>query len=652
VFLRQDGSLVLERNNMDAAVTGPGAVLDEVWSHVVITHDLSASPSTIFYVNGDMLDASDGILGPFSDAMANGLWIGRRSWNAEPLRFPGTLDEVAIYVDETLSPERVSTHYRAGCDQSSRYARVVMNDKPDAYYRLGDADSVAQDISSYEHHGEYLGGVAQQISGAIVADEDRAARFEANNHRVETGQQGGALGFTLEAWIRPSTGASGSVQSVLSKNEVEPSTPSNFPSVLRFNPSTGKASLVLSRGNDLTPDLTLASDELSPGWHHLVATYKPDVRARLFVDGVSVESSTIDWSISANGLEWSIGRAAAKSSSGTWQAFDGRIDEVAIYDSALSADRVLTHYEAGKNLALTNPKTFLRWDLAADPEGAHDTEIEMRFDGSVVGTARVLTPYGWRNQSIPVTVDPASFGAHTVEWRHLAGFDSAHVRNVRIESDLPGLTWYDQYGPTFWNNEVASDNDGPGQQLDVQGSSRPSGAFVEHYFPGNGYIARQDLVLPDFFDAVESTCSSGEVVSLTIAKECTYQLMHQYSTVGTVTATYCETANGVRLCTNVLMAVPQNPPTIDDDEPPHQPEGQGWSWQGTGSPGTSQGNWTRPCAGGGLERVHLDYDHSPPKPPHISWEDCSETVWERLWQHVDKVWRNASLDPDWWKALV
>ncbi len=76
-------------------------------------------------------------------------------------------------------------------------------------------------------------------------------------------------------------------------------------------------------------------------WHHVVATYD-GAKMRIYVDNVLTASQNQTGNIDAgtNGL-W-LGRMQANQ-----QQFNGRMDEVAFYNTVLSTTRIDTHYKAG-----------------------------------------------------------------------------------------------------------------------------------------------------------------------------------------------------------------------------------------------------------------------------------------------------------------
>ena len=85
--------------------------------------------------------------------------------------------------------------------------------------------------------------------------------------------------------------------------------------------------------------LAESGDGFSTGsWHHLVGTYNGFV-IKLYIDGIERASTTIAGSLSSNAINIRIGNRF-----GNTQYWDGKIDEVRIYNRALSATEILNHY--------------------------------------------------------------------------------------------------------------------------------------------------------------------------------------------------------------------------------------------------------------------------------------------------------------------
>jgi hypothetical protein len=105
-------------------------------------------------------------------------------------------------------------------------------------------------------------------------------------------------------------------------------------------------------------------------WHHVVVTYEQvgaNLKKQCFIDGVlkgstthngtSLEITNNILTLGADGAEW-----------GAWNYYKGAMDEVAFYDSVLSAERVAAHFNAA---SIPTPTTCdevqnLGWGLTAD----------------------------------------------------------------------------------------------------------------------------------------------------------------------------------------------------------------------------------------------------------------------------------------------
>ena len=92
------------------AYSGPGAVSDGKWHHIVGTWGAADAPPSL-YVDGVLQTAATGGGYGGADTSSSGLVIGRRGL-ASPTWFAGTVDEVAVY-NYILPAARVAAHYNA-----------------------------------------------------------------------------------------------------------------------------------------------------------------------------------------------------------------------------------------------------------------------------------------------------------------------------------------------------------------------------------------------------------------------------------------------------------------------------------------------------------------------------------------------------------
>lgn len=522
------------------------------------------------------------------------------------------------------------------------YESVVLNDNPDSYYRLGESSgTLAADDSGNGHDASYVGSPTLDEAGALDGDSDTSSHLNGNGDYLDTGRSANLTSaFSLEAWINPDSTSTVN-ESIVSKRSYYAESWSDWPVALDYLGGTLGAVLTLSKGDDYSIDASLNTGALSAGWHHVVATYKGGDFARLYVDGSLASSTSIDFSVSSNSRDWTIGRQAYRSSTSVPdQSFVGYVDEVAIYGHALSAGRVLTHYEAAQGDDPSSRDVFLRWDLAADNTSTDTTTMAIWLDGEYLGTASAGAPFGWRPQSFDVSglVDPDDFGSHVVTWQYTDGYDTSHVRRMRIVDESGLEVWYDQYHLDFYDSQpnsvlgTAYDGSSSSVQLDPDdGSYVGSGTMVEHYFPGDHSLHMSDEELSaEFADAAEAQCNLPLFSAMYM---CTYELMVTYEIEGVVTVQHCDIVDEAQACSQVSVTAavaPEDQPVIPD-ESPYQPEGEGWEWasRSEAPEGTPRrGVWRRLCEGtlDVFERVFIDFHdpEDPNHPNHFDWHPCGQ----------------------------
>jgi hypothetical protein len=214
------------------------------------------------------------------------------------------------------------------------YAEVVLEDEPLAYWRLGEEFSteVHDEVGNYP--GTYQGAVQFQEPGAIV-DEDTAVLFGGVGAKAVFGDVldlGGPPSFTVEAWVRPDQRVVG------------------WPAVLHKESERGWA-LLLNEYDGLsvafivyfgpTDSVGVFAAISANVWTHVVVSHDGQT-IRLYLDGVERSTKISSTPVPDTDVVLSMG---AYSSTGG--RLFGAIDEVAIYDVALSPARIETHHRAG-----------------------------------------------------------------------------------------------------------------------------------------------------------------------------------------------------------------------------------------------------------------------------------------------------------------
>ena len=221
-----------------------------------------------------------------------------------------------------------------------KYVEEVLADRPVGYWRLGDGSGTTARDHVGAHAGTYERGFSLGVAG--VVSNDTAAWFDGQaGSRVRIGDVfdfPDKASCTLEVWVKWDGGHAGYV--IAKKSSIDGTGYS-----LLASPLTGDSVLwVYSR--TLRPDLTDAvqyTAPKSPRFAHVVATYD-GTKGRIFFNGVEANSANFGLNLPGNSAILALG-----SNSGGDGAFNGTLDEVAIYDHALPLARIQTHYQAANS---------------------------------------------------------------------------------------------------------------------------------------------------------------------------------------------------------------------------------------------------------------------------------------------------------------
>ncbi len=233
----------------------------------------------------------------------------------------------------------------SGRGEAATYPEEVLADNPIGYWRLNETSgTTAFDSSGNARDATYVGGVSLGASGALASGDD-AAQFDGSTGYVQLpGTWGGVNTMTIEAWVNTNVVLPNDFQAIVSSAAIGEF--AHFQ--LHENPSPSQVSLWYTDGGLRT----LPAPEESPigVWRHLVFVGESG-DTRLYLDGVRLGSPN---TLPFNSINLSSDVRIGAGVSGT-RLFHGQIDEVAIYDTALSDERVLAHF----NAAIPEPTTLM-----------------------------------------------------------------------------------------------------------------------------------------------------------------------------------------------------------------------------------------------------------------------------------------------------
>jgi hypothetical protein len=368
-------------------LTSNQAINDDRWHHIVATF---GSTDYAIYIDGHMDVQGIGSYPTSGSSVDLSFNIGRFS-EAPDGYFKGSIDLVRVYSRALNSSEILSNYqsgniemrYRTSSDGSTwsswSGSETAVESFDDEYLY----DTTESGLVSYWPLDEGSVGTAYDVtgnnngttSGVQIADGKNGNSIGHQSGSSATVPDSTSLditsNLTLEYWFRPSVDVLNMAATypigVFKRDYQIGGYGSHF-----YN-TNGKVNFQWCYSGGTT---TLYSDTIIEGgnWYHYAATYDGST-ARLYINGVEEDSAAVTTAMASSaGYDLSLGS----------QTFEGLIDEVKIYNTALSASAIREHWEEGS----TNPNTLKTTSSLSNIEGDRALEISSNgtsVDGSTVG---------------------------------------------------------------------------------------------------------------------------------------------------------------------------------------------------------------------------------------------------------------------------
>ncbi|WP_300681133.1 PKD domain-containing protein [Nocardioides sp.] len=224
----------------------------------------------------------------------------------------------------------------------STYASDVLAASPDHYWRLGEGTGT----TSYDWGGvsdlTRGTGTGWTSPGAITGDTDGASTFSGDSTGVANNTDAAVTGpdtFSVEAWFKTATTRGGKI---VGFGNASTGTSGSYD---RHVYMTNAGKLIFGVYNNTVSTLTSPASYNDNAWHHVVAEMSSAGMA-LYVDGVRVARRSDVTTGQAYAGYWHIGgdNLNGWTSQPTSNYFNGSIDDVAVYPTALSTETVRQHY--------------------------------------------------------------------------------------------------------------------------------------------------------------------------------------------------------------------------------------------------------------------------------------------------------------------
>jgi hypothetical protein len=322
---RTTHKLRYKRNNVSTSLDNTELFTGE-FHHYALAYDGTTLKA---YVDGTQTD-SVAVTWP-TNAGTNAFQLGRADFFGNLV-----IDEFAYY-NTAMTAATAQAHFRCG----QRYRDAVMDTSGlQSYWRLSEPfGSVAFD-SKGTVDGDYVGAPTLGQPGALTAAGDLGPDFDSLNDWVDFGDFydfTGTAAFTAEAWINRGTGRETGYRWILGKDTT------NAPrDGWNINLAANTHIVDFERWSNGTSNTIASTTAIASGtWYHLAATYD-GTTMRLYVNGVQQASAASSISQLNTTYPFRIGAVGATGGA----KYSGTIDEVAIYNRALSAAEINAHYDA------------------------------------------------------------------------------------------------------------------------------------------------------------------------------------------------------------------------------------------------------------------------------------------------------------------
>jgi PKD repeat protein len=284
----------------------------------------------------------------------------------------------------TVTGDPVSVTVTAGGSLGS-YAAAVLNDSARSYWPVGEPSGTTAFDWSAGVDATTNSGVTRNVPGAVVGDAGTASRFSgtttgfASTTMIENPRDT----FSVEAWVKTTTNRGGKIIGFGNS----PTGTSNAYDRHVYMDNSGRIWFGVNPGAVRTVNSAGAYNDGK--WHLIVATLSAAGMA-LYIDGkVAAQRADVTAAQSYRGY-WRIGgdNLANWTSRPASDYIAADIDEVAVYNNALSPQQIARHYALGTggiaaNVAPTAAFAASATDLAL----AVDASASSDPDGTITGYA-------------------------------------------------------------------------------------------------------------------------------------------------------------------------------------------------------------------------------------------------------------------------
>lgn len=389
---------------------GSTFIADGQWHHVAVTYSGSNVMDAQLWVDGKLEPIAANLSQAINTVSGADVKIGNDHNNKY---FNGGISDVRIYNHAMTRSEIAAL---TGAAAPDAYWQAVQANNPQGYWRLGEASGlVANNEGSTGVRGNYGTTTSPLLGQPTLApgSVDSSATFNGTDQSVQVPNNsvlnGAGTQKTIEAWFATDAYPSGTDRRVIYE---EGGTGNGMNLYVQLEGGKYYLRTGAFRNNGAETNFPQRI-EIQPGqMYHAMAAYDADANTyRLYVNGALASSKSATATLTpfqaataVNGIGAMRGdtRFDSASDTGDGHYFQGRIDEVASYGSALSFRDAQAHYIAGTGDRLgilpgTTLGVALNYDARGyeggsawrDSVGTRDTAAGKVFDWTMTNAAKV-----------------------------------------------------------------------------------------------------------------------------------------------------------------------------------------------------------------------------------------------------------------------
>ena len=301
----------------------------------------------------------------------------------------GLVDEVAIF-GSSLSASDIATIYNSGTPTD------LTDYSPTLWWRMGDNDSGTGTTVTDQGSGSNDGTLTNRASFSTsslrpATDFNRySVKLNGSNQYVDV-NSGGTLG-TLSFWVKPDSTVDASTGLEVPIGFLGPSGPYPQYGGIHFGSSTSSVTneIISLVTGDWIYCYADASATIDTNWHHVAVRWTGS-DYEIYLDGTQVKNTDGQWGSGSKAeidfTKLEFGRRGESSN-----YFGGNLDEIAFWDSALTASQIVDIYNSGAPADVSSLSPNGYWRMGDNNSGTGTTITDQGSDSNDATTYQLTTP--------------------------------------------------------------------------------------------------------------------------------------------------------------------------------------------------------------------------------------------------------------------